>query len=152
MRILATFIFAVILVLPTTALSATIYVPDNYAKIQGAIDASANGDLIIVRPGAYLENIDFVGKMITVQSEQGAVVTTIDGNQAGSVVVFQTGEDENSRLDGFTITNGSGTLDPYGHNRGGGIYCDFYCKPTIEKQHHHGKYGRSWRRRSRWTP
>jgi len=131
MRILATFIFAVILVLPTTALSTTIYVPDDYSTIQGAIDASSNGDAVVVRPGTYLENIDFVGKMITVQSEQGAAVTTIDGNQAGSVVAFQTGENENSRLDGFTITNGSGTFY-FSFYRGGGTFCAYNCRPTIE--------------------
>ena len=37
------------------SLSATIYVPDHYATIQEAIDASANGDTVIVRPGTYNE-------------------------------------------------------------------------------------------------
>jgi len=53
-----------------------------------------------------VENIDFVGKDITVKSELGSAVTTIDGNNAGSVVTFQSGEDEFSVLEGFTLTNG----------------------------------------------
>lgn len=112
------------------AYSATIYVPDDYTTIQGAIDASANGDTVIVRAGLYVENIDFAGKAITVQSEQGASVTTIDGNQAGSVVTFTSGEGFNSVLEGFTITNGTGGVDPWGNLSGGGIYC-YYSSSTI---------------------
>jgi Protein of unknown function (DUF1565) len=33
-------------------------------------------------------------------------VTTIDGGANGSVVTFNTGETQNSKLSGFTITNG----------------------------------------------
>ena len=65
-----------------SAQAATIYVPDHYSTIQGAINAAANGDEIIVRPGTYVENISFLGKAITLISEQGAAVTTISGGQA----------------------------------------------------------------------
>ena len=117
------------LFISTVAFSATIYVPDNYATIQGAIDASSNGDVVIVRPGTYVENIDFVGKAITVKSEQGASVTIIDGNEAGSVVIFDTEEGRDSVLEGFTITNGLAVYPPNGH--GGGIYCGQNSSPTI---------------------
>ena len=40
----------IIVMIPAFALSGTIYVPDDYTKIQDAINASANGDAIIVRP------------------------------------------------------------------------------------------------------
>jgi len=109
---------AVILLVSSFGFSATIYVPDNYATIQGAINASSNGDTIIVRPGTYVENIDFVGKAIHVQSDQGPIGTTIDGNSLDSVVVFRSGEGLDSVLEGFTVTNGNG-LSP-----GGGIYCE----------------------------
>lgn len=109
--------------------SATVYVPDNYATIQEAIDASFNGDTVIVRPGSYVEKIDFVGKAIIVQSEHGANVTTIDGNQAGSVVTCQSGEAADSVLDGFTVTNGSGT-DVGGWFYGGGMY-NVLSHPTV---------------------
>jgi len=103
--------------LTTAAFPATIYVPDNYSTIQGAINASSTGDTIIVRPGTYVENIGFMGKAITLQSEQGAAVTIIDGSQTWAVVSFTKGEARDSVLDGFTLTNGRSY-------EGGGIRCD----------------------------
>lgn len=110
-------ILSAFLLISTTAFSRTIYVPDHCSTIQGAIDVCSNGDTVIVRPGTYVEIINFVGKAITVKSEHGAAVTVIDGNQAESVVTFENGEQADSVLDGFTITNG----DDY---EGGGIYCN----------------------------
>ncbi len=101
--------------------AATIHVPGDQPMIQEGIDASVDGDLVLVAPGIYVENINFLGKSITVQSEAGADLTAIDGNQAGSVVTFSSGETEASVLDGFTITNGTGTLSEL-HYCGGGIF------------------------------
>jgi hypothetical protein len=95
----------------------TLYVPDHHATIQGAIDAAQGGDTIIVRSGTYVENIDFKGKAVTVQSEERNGSTIIDGNGAGSVVTFKNGEGADSILDGFTVTNGSASS-------GCGIYCE----------------------------
>jgi len=112
-------LYAVAFGLLTTpvAHATTWYVPDDFSTIQGAMGSSAvvDGDTVIVRPGTYVENIDFLGKAITLVSEQGADVTSIDGNQTGSVVTFVSGETETSVLKGFTITNGKS-------NRGGGIF------------------------------
>lgn len=36
-----------------------IHVPGDYTTIQGAINASSNGDTILVEPGTYFENINF---------------------------------------------------------------------------------------------
>ncbi|MCK4731229.1 MAG: right-handed parallel beta-helix repeat-containing protein, partial [Methanophagales archaeon] len=51
--------------------AATIYVPDDYATIQEAVDAANAGDTIIVRDGTYRENID-VKKRLTLKSEKGS--------------------------------------------------------------------------------
>ena len=108
----------------------------DYATIQEALDASTNGDTIIVMPsagsppGAYVENIDFPAKAVTLRGsdpDDPAVVaaTIIDGNTNGSVVTFQTGGTTDAILAGFTIRNGSASL-------GGGIHCDS-SSPTIER-------------------
>jgi parallel beta-helix repeat protein len=104
----------------------SIFVPDDYLTIQDAIDASRPGDSVVIRPGTYIENIDFRGKAIVVRSENGPDATIIDGRNpanpdSGSAVYFTSGEDSSSILDGFTIMNGSGTYLDY--RFGGGIYC-----------------------------
>lgn len=111
--------FTVIVFIHALASSATIYVPDNYPGIQLAINAANNGDQIIVRPGTYVEVIDFIGKEIVLKSDEGPEVTMIDGNFFWNAVTFQSGEGTDSVLDGFTIFNGAGHL--WG---GGGIRCD----------------------------
>jgi hypothetical protein len=103
--------------------SYTYLVPADFPSIQAAIDYAADGDTVLVGPGTYVENIDFLGKLITVRSTDGRGVTTIDGGGGGSVVSFRTGETGESVLEGFTITNG----DAFG---GGGIYV-YGASPAI---------------------
>ena len=55
----------------------------DHESIQDAINVSSNGDTIIVRPGTYVENIDFVGKAIHLRSEMGPEVTVVDGCRMG---------------------------------------------------------------------
>ena len=122
--------FSIIILLVISALSAcpalaaTIYVPADQLTIQAGIDAAVGGDLVLVAPGTYIENIDFIGKAITLRSESGAEVTVINGNQADSVVTFDSGETEEAVIDNFTIMNGNATY-------GGGIYCRDFSSPTI---------------------
>ena len=49
------------------ASAKTIYVPDDYAKIQWAVDNASAGDTIIVRPGTYIENV-YVDKSLEIRS------------------------------------------------------------------------------------
>ena len=117
-----------------TARAGTFYVPDDHAAIQTAIASASHGDIIIVRAGTYQENLDFLGKALTVRSEDGPRVTRIDGGapsnpDIGSVVRFENGEGPGSVLEGFTLTNGTGTAD--GWRRGGGVLCQGGASPTI---------------------
>ncbi|MBN2396389.1 MAG: T9SS type A sorting domain-containing protein [Candidatus Atribacteria bacterium] len=110
-------------------LGITINVPAEKATIQSAIDSASNGDLVLVQPGTYVENINFNGKNITVASMYYIInndsfinSTIIDGNQ-NRVVLFNNGEKENAILEGFKITNGDASDPEYLDYGGGGIKC-----------------------------
>jgi len=125
------FIFALV----STAHGATINVPTDQPTIQAGIDVAVNGDTVIVAPGIYFENIDFLGKAITVESSDGPNVTAIDGRNPsdpdyGSCVYFKSGEGLDSVLNGFTVKNGTGTKVSSYERHGGGVYCKG-SSPTI---------------------
>jgi hypothetical protein len=110
----------------------------NFTTIQEGINASVNSDTVLVYPGIYFENIDFIGKDITVASlllttgEESYIDSTIiDGNHQGSVVTFENNETNNAVLMGFTIQNGSGTSTTIYTNYGGGIFINF-SSPTLK--------------------
>jgi len=90
----------------------TIYVPDDYATIQGAIDAANNGDVIIVRDGSYSENLVVNGITdLTLRSENGAGSTTISGT-SGVVINIQSNSDDFTLGGvgvGFTVEGGAGS-------------------------------------------
>jgi hypothetical protein len=98
--------------------ASIIRVPADQPTIQSAITAASNGDTVQVAAGTYVENLNFSGKAINVTSVQGPAVTIIDGNQAGSVVTFASGEGPQSVLNGFTVRNGNVTASA---GEGGGI-------------------------------
>ncbi|MCD6330141.1 MAG: T9SS type A sorting domain-containing protein [Candidatus Cloacimonetes bacterium] len=103
--------------------AALLNVPTDYATIQSGIDSSTIGDTVLVQPGTYIENINYIGKNITVaslflttQDTSYISQTLIDGDSLGAVVTFVNGEDSTAVLKGFSITRG---LD----YTGGGINC-----------------------------
>ncbi len=106
-------------VLAGAAAADTHYVDPN-DSIQAAIDAASDYDEIEVAPGTYTEAIDFKGKAVRLYSSGGPGATTIDGNNANHVVQCVSGEDANTILEGFTITDGNanGSSGPY-FNGGG---------------------------------
>jgi len=113
-----------LLIIIITPASAVIHnIPDDFEKIQSAIEVSQDGDTVLVAPGVYAENIDFLQKEITLAShfiseadENLICETIIDGGENDSVVTMIEGNN-NPVLIGFTIRNGL-------CNRGGGIECD----------------------------
>lgn len=120
---------ALLLIIPAIGFADTINVPLDYSTIQEAIDAAVTGDTVLVSPGTYMENIDFLGKAVVVQSSDGAEFTVIDGGNTKSVVTFENQEGTDSVLDGFTLVNGSGNYFDDWHY-GGGVYC-YESSPTI---------------------
>ena len=106
---------------------STLQVPSaTHPTIQSALIAASNGDIIHVAAGTYVENINFMGKTVALLGA-GIGSSIIDGGQGGSVVTFAGGEGPTTILDGFTITNGTGTvinslIGPI--SMGGGVFGD----------------------------
>jgi hypothetical protein len=142
-------IFSIVLFTPFLLLAQgnRINVPDDFAKIQDAINSSVDGDTIIVAPGTYFENVNFRGKNILLTSnylfdEDVSFINTtvIDGSNpqypdTASVVLFLNEENNSAILQGFTITGGKGSIlfDPeknYFVRTGGGINI-YRSSPTI---------------------
>jgi hypothetical protein len=122
---------SVVSLLSTGSASAqvVITVPGDRPTIQSAIDVAAAGDTVLVAPGTYFENINFQGKAVTVESEQGPEVTIIDGNLAGPVVTFTSGEGRDSVLRGFTLQRGDATQQ--GSYTGAGVKI-VSSSPTVQ--------------------
>ena len=130
-------IFWLLIIFPFISKADTIYVPGDYLTIQGAIDAAFNGDILLVSPGTYYENIDMRGKAIFLKSLEGPDRTCIDGMQSGSVITLQTDEGPDTCIMGFTISNGRGTYVQNGFIKefmggyiGGGVFCN-KTSPTL---------------------
>ena len=106
--------------------------PAEFTRIQDAIDDSNDGDVIIVSDGVYTGNgnrdMDYVGRAITLQSENGPENCIIDCQASPSdrhrAFYFHNGEGPNSVLDGFTIKNGCAY-------NGGAIKCRLPGGPII---------------------
>jgi len=96
-----------------------------YDTIQEAIDDASDGDVIELPQRTYTENIDFLGKAITLQSRdpynlQVAAETIIEGTGTGDTVKFAVESGAGATLLGITITCSGGN----------GIYCSS-AAPTI---------------------
>lgn len=113
-----------------------IEVPLDFTTVQSAIVAAENGDSILVHPGTYFEQINFLGKDIVVGSlflttgdTSYIAATMLHGGRVGTVVTFNSGEGPGSELTGLTVKNGLASYaDPDGDgdssSYGGGIYCE----------------------------
>ena len=127
--------------------AAQIHVPADQPTIQSGIDASVDGDTVIVDAGEYFENINLHGKNILLTSHFYETLnyaeienTIINGStpadpDSASVILIISGENAGCIVQGFTIAGGAGTkwLDEHGagtYREGGGILMQ-YSSPTI---------------------
>jgi hypothetical protein len=131
-----------LLILSGFSWSAVIYVPEDQLTIQAGINATSEGDTVLVAPGTYTgdgnRDIDFGGKNIALISKNGPEETIIDCQASVSEELYYRGfnfynsEDSTSQIAGFTIMNGiapaSGSGFLFGY--GGGILC-FGASPAI---------------------
>lgn len=81
-----------------------------YNTIQLGINHAANNNVIIVRPGTYLENVvipySLTSRRLWLHGQNGASATIVDGRTLGSALKINSG---NITVDGFTFQNGGGS-------------------------------------------
>ena len=92
-------------------------VPADFPSIQSALDAALDGDRVVVAPGRYYEVLRFPARNIHMTSSAGPALTTIDAQQNGTVMTFEGAPGRGAILEGFTLTNGLGSVG----SKGGGV-------------------------------
>ena len=88
--------------LGVAALAEIRRVPEEYPTIQGAIDASFDGDVVEVGPGVYAEGLNFGGREITVRSTSGAGSTVVDP-VSGRCLTVNGQKGAGARLEGISL-------------------------------------------------
>jgi hypothetical protein len=92
-----------------------------YTTIQSAINASVHGDIVLVYPGRYIENVVITTNGISLESMEATTndpayidSTIIDGNATSWCIKVST-DTQNFTIRGFSVTNG------FKAGNGGGI-------------------------------
>ncbi|MDD2666889.1 MAG: NosD domain-containing protein [Methanocellales archaeon] len=103
---------ALLLLASPAQASTTWYVDDDggadFTTIQDAVNASTEGDTIIVRDGTYYENV-VVNKSLTIRSENGSDFTTVQPSAAAGFKITA----DYVNISGFTVKGqGPYTYDP----------------------------------------
>ncbi len=96
--------------LPAFAAGTTWYVDDgggvDFTTISAAVAAAAAGDTVIVKDGTYSENVT-VDRSLTIQSENGAATTIVQGASTSADVFSVAASDVT--IDGFTVSGATST-------------------------------------------
>jgi len=121
-KVLVVFCLGVLFLL-SQARGAVIYVPGDVPNIQAGVDASVDGDTVLVADGTFTgvgnRDIDIYNKSISVISENGSDSTRIDCQDSGRGFTLGAGSD--SVIQGFEIIRGNTiTFD----EAGAGILCE----------------------------
>jgi len=95
----------VLLLCTVSAGAATIHVPADQPTIQAGINAAVSGDVVLVDPGTYAENLRNSGKAITIRSTTGPEFTTLLANVGTNLIISFA--PDTFRLEGFQLRNNS---------------------------------------------
>ena len=111
MRTIGFLAISLMIFVGSNAQAADIYVPDDFASIQEAIDFSQNGDVVYIRSGYYsVSNLNTNGKSISIigldTNDDGYPAAELSGGYSSSVFIFDSGETSDTRLSNLTIRDG----------------------------------------------
>lgn len=122
------FLFFTCLCLPS-AMADVLEVPSEYPTIQAAIAAATDGDTIAIAAGNYSAvGLHVNGLAITLEGEtamDGSPAVILDGQQSGTVLMCQSGEDNTTVLRNLMVINGSAS-------NGGGVMIASGSSPRFE--------------------
>ncbi|MBL51641.1 MAG: hypothetical protein CMG57_06750 [Candidatus Marinimicrobia bacterium] len=137
-----------IFILISTVTAATIHVPADYPTIQEGIDASTNGDSVIVEQGIYSENLILEKEIVLAShaifddlstnwmNNETIHGTVIRGEHNGSCLVVRYGNIQPTVM-GFTFEDGNGTYMRINtgcsesKERSGGAMAIYKAYPTV---------------------
>lgn len=145
-------ILTLLLLLPLALSAAILQVAQDgsqaYLTVQSAVDAASDTDTILIHPDTYYENIEIIGRNLTIGSlelttgdDTYITQTVIDANQSGSC--FSITEDSEVTLQGLYLTNGIGTPSPNWGDRKGGAILAFDSRLNIVNCHIIGNRARA---------
>lgn len=111
---------------PVVAQERVLRVPDEFATVQDAVDASEPGDLILVAPGRYVEAVEVTS------DKPGITIRGLDRNEVLFDGEHEFGNAITVRADGVTLENMSATA-----YTGNGFY-------WTSVEDYHGRYLTTW--------
>ncbi len=128
-----------LLLLLNVAAASILEVPENYSTVQEALDATAQGDTVLVGRGIWVENLVTPDRELTLASNflfsrdsMDIQQTILDGDSLDSVVRIENTGGACFTLRGFTIRNGLGTDGPLTEGTGGGVHVQPFSCAMLE--------------------